>query len=284
MKMIDMFAGMGNMRIGFEQAGHECAYSIEFDKHKREIYKVIFGREPDAGDITNVRGTDLPEAECWCFGAPCQDFSVAGKRAGLDGDRSSLVREVFRLLTEKAPDNRPEWLLYENVKGMLSSNNGWDFAAIQAEMGQCGYDVQWQLLNSKDFGVPQNRERVYTIGHLRAKGRRKVFPIGIPNERSNIIIYGYTKCAKVKDRTRILSVNGVCQCLRSTDYKDPPKISVASGAVRRISPRESLRLQGVPDYITDKLIAAGISDTQMYRAAGDACTVNVIYEIARRLA
>ena len=354
--------------MGFEQAGHECVYSVEFDKHKREIYKTIFGSEPDAGDITTVRGSDIPASDCWCFGAPCQDFSVAGKRAGLDGNRSGLVREVFRLLKEKDPTNRPEWLLYENVKGMLSSNKGWDFAAIQAEMGQCGYDVQWQLLNSKDFGVPQNRERVYTLGHLRRYGKRKIFPIGIPDKRTDISVYGYTKESSVKDRTRILNTYGVSQCLRSTDYKDPPKIAelkvrqignvmptatrdnpnqgrvydtaglapclnkmegggrkplitepctvegvnrgqkdqngrrfkepgepmftltkqdihgiAQSNRIRRLTPRECMRLQGVPDYITDKLIAAGISDTQMYRAAGDAVSVPVVYEIAKRM-
>ncbi len=405
MKFIDMFCGMGTIRMGFERAGHKCVYSIEFDKWKRKEYEVIFGNEPEAGDITKVQANDIPWSDCWCFGAPCQDFSVAGKRAGLDGNRSGLVREVFRLLKEKDPANRPEWLLYENVKGMLSSNKGWDFAAIQAEMGQCGYDVQWQLLNSKDFGVPQNRERVYTLGHLRRYGKRKIFPIGIPDKRTDISVYGYTKESSVKDRTRILNTYGVSQCLRSTDYKDPPKIAelkvrqignvmpttirsnpnqgrvydksglspclnkmegggrqplieepcacltpdrvnkrqngrrfknpgepmftltkqdihgiaivgnvyqsrgqagklyttdgispTVSGQrinsqgymqngtrIRRLTPRECMRLQGVPDYITDKLIAAGISDTQLYRAAGDACTVNVIYEIARRL-
>lgn len=109
----------------------------------------------------------------------CQDFSVAGLRAGLDGDRSSLVREVFRLIKERPADRRPEWLVYENVKGMLSSNQGWDFAAIQAEMGECGYDVTWQLFNSKDWGVPQNRERIYTIGHRRDRGDLDIFPINV---------------------------------------------------------------------------------------------------------
>ena len=109
----------------------------------------------------------------------CQDFSVAGLRAGLDGDRSSLVREVFRILKERPADRRPEWLVYENVKGMLSSNQGWDFAAIQAEMGECGYDVTWQLFNSKDWGVPQNRERIYTVGHRRDRGDLDIFPITV---------------------------------------------------------------------------------------------------------
>ena len=388
---------MGTIRMGFEKAGHECVYSVEFDKHKREIYKVIFGSEPDAGDITTVRASDIPRSDCWCFGAPCQDFSVAGLRAGLDGARSGLVREVFRLVREKEPADRPEWLLYENVKGMLSSNNGWDFAAIQAEMGQCGYDVEWCLLNSKDFGVPQNRERVYTLGHLRTKGSRKVFPIGEGDSVHNESVSAkssdneialcltskgesnwtgsFVKTLNTKDangkeppqQNRVYSTDGVmtalsaqlsgrfniaepqvkqignvmptatrdnpnqgrvydtaglapclnkmegggreplitepCACLtpdrlekrqNGRRFKKPgePMFTltkqdihgVTNGArIRRLTPRECMRLQGVDDAVTDKLIAAGISDTQMYRAAGDAVSVPVVYEIARRL-
>ena len=107
----------------------------------------------------------------------CQDFSVAGNRAGLEGERSSLIREIFRLLEETREEDRPEWLLYENVKGMLSSNRGFDFLAILLEMDRWGYDIEWQLFNSKYHGVPQNRERVYTVGHLRTCGSRKIFPV-----------------------------------------------------------------------------------------------------------
>ena len=178
MTFIDMFCGMGTIRMGFEQAGSVCVYSVEWDKHKRKIYEVIFGNEPEGRDITAVRGSDLPHADCWCFGAPCQDFSIAGLRNGMDGDRSSLVREVYRLVRETPEEHRPEWLLYENVKGMLSSNKGLDYLEILFEMASLGYDIQYELLNSKNFGVPQNRERVYTLGHLRRCGGRKVFPIG----------------------------------------------------------------------------------------------------------
>lgn len=184
-RMAEFFCGMGNFRAGFEQAGWEIVYSCEWDKHKRRIYEVIYGEEPTSNDIRRVHGNDIPECECWTFGAPCQDFSIAGLRKGLDGDRSSLVREVFRLLKEKEPCDRPEWLVYENVKGMLSSNNGWDFAAIQAEMGGVGYSVEWQILNSKDFGVPQNRERVYTIGHFGKGCGRKIFPIGTDDSEAS---------------------------------------------------------------------------------------------------
>ena len=205
MRFIDWFAGVGGFRRGMELAGHKCVGFCEWDKfaaasyismhlitdeqrerlakmplkqRQKEILKNEYRNgEWYASDIRYVRADDVPDAECWCFGAPCQDFSVAGKRAGLDGDRSSLVREIFRLVREKGAENQPEWLIYENVKGMLSSNRGWDFLAIILEMEQLGYDVEWQLLNSKHFGVPQNRERVFIIGHFRGEPTEKVFPI-----------------------------------------------------------------------------------------------------------
>ena len=163
--------------MGFEQAGWECVYSVEWDKHKRRAYNVIFGSEPDGRDIMECRAIDFPRADCWTFGAPCQDFSLAGYRSGLDGDRSSLVREVFRLVRETKEEYRPKWLLYENVRGMLSSNKGFDYLQILTEMESLGYDIEWQMLNSKDFGVPQNRERVFTIGHKRGTKQNNIFPI-----------------------------------------------------------------------------------------------------------
>ena len=204
MRFLDLFAGIGGFRRGMELAGHECVGFCEFDRfavasytsmhliteeqraylatlplqqRQKEILKDEYRNgEWYANDIRDVRGRDLPLAECWGFGAPCQDFSIAGNRAGLDGDRSSLVREVFRLVGEVREEDRPEWLIYENVKGMLSSNRGLDFAFILAELDERGYDAQWSIFNSKDYGVPQNRERVYLIGHSRRKGRCKVFP------------------------------------------------------------------------------------------------------------
>lgn len=204
MRFIDWFAGVGGFRRGMELAGHKCVGFCEWDKfaaasytsmhlitdeqraylatldlkkRQKEILKDEYRNgEWYASDIRCVRADDVPDAECWCFGAPCQDFSIAGKRAGLDGDRSSLVREVFRLVREKGA-GKPEWLVYENVKGMLSSNRGFDFLAICVEMGELGYDIQWQMFNSKYHGVPKNRERIYLIGHLRECGGRKVFPL-----------------------------------------------------------------------------------------------------------
>jgi DNA (cytosine-5)-methyltransferase 1 len=205
MTFIDLFAGVGGFRRGMELAGHKCMGFCEWDKFATASYtsmhliteeqrqklagmslkerqKEILKDEYRNGewyspDIRQVGAGNVPRVDCWCFGAPCQDFSIAGKRAGLDGDRSSLVREVFRVLGELKEEDRPEWLIYENVKGMLSSNRGGDFLSIILAMEKLGYDIEWQVFNSKYHGVPQNRERVYTLGHLRARGERKVFPL-----------------------------------------------------------------------------------------------------------
>lgn len=160
--------------------------TLNLKKRQKEILKEEYRNgEWYSNDIRNVDAGSVPQADCWCFGAPCQDFSVAGKRAGLDGDRSSLVREVFRILGEVEEESRPEWLIYENVKGMFSSNRGFDYLEILLAMDELGYDCEWQLFNSKDWGVPQNRERVYTAGHLRSRCTAKIFPIqGADGENS----------------------------------------------------------------------------------------------------
>ncbi|HUS89785.1 MAG TPA: DNA (cytosine-5-)-methyltransferase, partial [Desulfosporosinus sp.] len=179
---IDLFCGIGTIRMGMEQAGHKCVYSVECDKHKRKIYSIIFGKEPEGADIREVHANDIPRSDVWTFGAPCQDFSIAGKREGLEGERSSLIREVFRLIRETPEEHRPKYILYENVKGMLSSNKGFDYLEILYQMDALGYDTERELLNSKNFGVPQNRERVFTLGHLRGRSTGKVFPLGETNE------------------------------------------------------------------------------------------------------
>lgn len=238
MKFIDFFAGIGGFRRGLELAGHECVGFCEWDKYatasytsmhlitdkqraylntltlkqrQKEILKDEYRNgEWYSSDIRTVDARSLPEADCWTFGAPCQDFSVAGKRAGLDGDRSSLVREIFRLLEEQEEKDRPEWIIYENVKGMLSSNRGLDYLSILSEMDRLGYDIEWQNINSKWF-VPQNRERIYTIGHLRRYGYKKILPVtGTDGENSVSIIAhrdGYRR------NTQTFSPGGITEAL-----------------------------------------------------------------------
>ena len=375
---IDLFAGVGMARMGMEQAGFKCVYTCEFDKHKRKEYEIIHGNIPEGCDIRDVRAADIPRADVWFFGAPCQDFSLAGLRKGLGGDRLSLIGEVFRLIEEKAED-KPEWLVYENVKGMLSSNGGWDFLSILLAMDGLGYDIEWQTLNTKDFGIPQNRERVYTIGHLRKCGSKQILPITSTNGKdcnTKINIVGSTDPnKKIQQRKYIYGDDGLMGCLTATDYKEPkivqigriesdkrenpsayrvydnqglspclntmqgggrePHVLVKSATmggyekatigdsinlafpnsttrrgrvgkevaqtldrscnqgvfiqdgeeyvIRKLTPKECMRLQGVPDEYTDKLIQAGISDSQIYKAAGDGLSVPIAKEIGERI-
>ena len=282
---VDLFAGVGMARMGMEQAGFKCVYTCEFDKHKRKEYEIIHGNEPEGCDIRNVRAADIPRANVWFFGAPCQDFSIAGLRKGLGGDRSSLISEVFRLIEEKA-ENKPEWLVYENVKGMLSSNGGWDFLSILLGMEELGYDTEWQTLNTKNFGLPQNRERVYTIGHLRKYGIKQILPIQSANGKDCIpkVIGGIgekdsNNNKQWKQQNRIYDNN----ISISVTTKFQPFYLDNNFRIRKLTPKECMRLQGVPDEYTDKLIKAGISDSQIYKAAGDGLSVPIAKEIGERI-
>ena len=262
MNFIDFFAGVGGFRRGLELSGHKCVGFCEWDKYatasytsmhlitdkqheylstltmkqrQKEILKDEYRNgEWYSNDIRNVDARRLPTADCWCFGAPCQDFSIAGKRAGLDGDRSSLIREIFRLLEEQEEQNRPEWLIYENVKGMLSSNRGLDYLSILSEMDRLGYDIEWQNINSKWF-VPQNRERIYTVGHLRRFGRAKILPVtGTDGENS---LY---QIASVPNKTRsnpnpgrTYSIEGIGPCLSTMQDRHGVAIGIEPKGILR---------------------------------------------------
>ena len=174
---LDLFSGIGGFHLGFERAGYKVnSYFSEVDKHAVAVYKHQFKDSTYVGSVTDVRGADLPRIDLITFGSPCQDFSLAGKRLGMGGERSSLITEAIRLIHEC----RPRVFIWENVKGTFSSNNGADFwAIIQAFANIGGYRLEWQLLNTSWF-LPQNRERIYLVGYL-AESRgdwRGVFPIG----------------------------------------------------------------------------------------------------------
>lgn len=239
MKFIDLFAGIGGFRRGMELAGHECVGFCEFDKfatasytsmhlltleqrerlnkmplkqRQKEILKEEYRNgEWYANDIRRVYAGDIPRADCWCFGFPCQDISVAGKQLGFQGNRSSLFFRVMYLIGQLEEENRPTYLFVENVKNLLSVNGGWDFARLLIEMEQRGYDAEWQVLNSKDFGVPQNRERCFIVGHLRGRSTAKVFPVERTDGENSIQIIdhkdGYRK------NTQVFAPDGITETL-----------------------------------------------------------------------
>ena len=272
MRFLDLFAGVGGFRRGMELAGHECVGFCEWDKFAAASYtsmhllteeqrsrlagmdlkarqKEILKEEYRNGewysdDVRLITADNVPRADCWCFGAPCQDFSIAGRRKGLGGDRSSLVREVFRVLGELKEEDRPEWLIYENVKGMLSSNRGFDFLAILLELDELGYDTEWEIFNTKNFGVPQNRERVYTVGHLRSRGRKQIFPLkGADGEDSvcEINQIGMQKShRKNPNKYRLYDTDGISPCLNKADGGGlEPHIPVQFGIDYNVSGEET---------------------------------------------
>lgn len=298
MKFLDFFAGIGGFRLGMEMAGHECVGHCEIDKFAQASYTAMHNPKESewfADDITTVDPSELPEADCYCGGFPCQSFSVAGKRGGFEDTRGTLFFEIMRL----AKVRKPKYLFLENVKGLLSHDGGRTFGTILSTLGECGYDVEWQVLNSKDFGVPQNRERVFIIGHLRGRSRPKVFPI---TETSNATLkqlvggsQGYrvydtsgVSCTLVGAKTGLYFVNQprydkyqgskTSQTIRVGG--DIPLVLESS--VRRLTPKECFRLQGFPDEYFERAKAVN-SDSQLYKQAGNSVAVNVIYEIAKRL-
>jgi DNA (cytosine-5)-methyltransferase 1 len=176
---LDFFSGVGGFRHGLELAGMKCIGFCEKDKFARKSYEAMYDTKGEwfHDDITTIDPTRLPKADLWCAGSPCQNVSIAGKRAGLYGERSGLFFTFVELIKSQKEEDKPEWVLLENVKGFLSSGGGRDYLDYLSILDESGYDLEWQVFNSKDYGVPQNRERIYTIGHLRRKGRRQVLPI-----------------------------------------------------------------------------------------------------------
>ena len=212
MKFIDWFAGVGGFRRGMELAGHECVGFCEFDKfavmsytamhlctdeqlaylatlpfkeRQKEILKDEYRNgEWFSDDIRSVDARSIPDSDCWCFGFPCQDISVAGKQLGFIGNRSSLFFRVMYMVGQLPEEKKPTYLFIENVKNLLSVNGGWDFAKLLSELDKNGYDAEWQVLDSKDFGVPQSRERVFIIGHFRGRSTTQIFPFERTTEDS----------------------------------------------------------------------------------------------------
>lgn len=233
-----------------------CVGYSEKDKFAKAIYRYHFPAHQSFGDITSIDETALPDFDLLVGGFPCQAFSLAGKRRGFDDTRGSLFFDLLRIIREK----QPRLLLLENVTGLLSHQNGQTFTTILTSLSELGYDLQWQVLNSKHFGVPQNRERVYIIGHLRRFGSCQVFPL---------------------TQEEVLSDQAQCQSKRAASKNQ-------EGVIRRLIPLECERLQGFPDRWTAKGVDLDgkeitISDSQRYKVLGNAVTIPLVQTITCEL-
>ena len=284
----DIFSGIGGFRIGLERAGFKSAGYCDNNKYAVQLYDNYFDTKEEFyfNDITEINTEELPDFDILCAGFPCQPFSISGKRQGFEDTRGTMFFEVARILKDK----KPKYFILENVRGLLNHENGRTFETIINTLHDIGYSVQWQLLNSKFFGVPQNRERVYIVGHLGKDYPPKIFPInGIAQEKvKNIVSYPFIKKGYQSNAT--YSPDGIVGCLTTgcagfigdipaSEVKNPKDLTF-----RRLTPKECFRIQGFPDDMVDKAYEIGISNTQLYKMAGNAVTVNVVYAVASQIA
>lgn len=276
-----------------------CVGYSEIDKYAIATYQSHFPAHHNYGDITKIDARELPDFDLLVGGFPCQSFSIAGHRRGFDDTRGTLFFDIARLLKEK----QPRLCLLENVKGLLSHDEGRTFRVIISTLDELGYDIQWQLLNSKNHGVPQNRERVFIIGHLRGTSRPEVFTFGCSDNQTNANTEIQQLNQPTHSNDRVYGSDGIAPTLNTMQggnrqpfiqnpkmmnykkdyensvaitaisYKEPPVVS----GIRRLTPTECERLQGFPDNWTIG------SDTQRYKQCGNAVTVNVIKDIVEKL-
>lgn len=283
---VSLFSGIGGFELGFEQAStvkgsgtqsetrFNCIGFSEVDPVAIAIYQRHFPSHRPVGDIDAVDIGSLPDFDLLVGGFPCQAFSMAGRRRGFSDPRGNLFFAIARVLEQK----RPRFLLLENVKGLLSHQKGETFQTILTILDELGYDLQWQVLNSKGFGVPQSRQRVYLVGHLAKTCRPEIFPLtGEAGPSCQVIARAHGlkghDCLK-----RIYSPRGASPTLVTNSGGNQFAKFEIDGQVRRLTPIECERLQGFPDGWT-----VGFSDARRFRCLGNAVTVPVVAAIAEHL-
>lgn len=297
-RMIDLFAGIGGTRLGFQLHGNVCnVFSSEWDKFSQKTYYANFGEKP-FGDITKIDEKTIPDHDILVAGFPCQAFSQAGLKLGFEDTRGTLFFDIARILKAK----KPKAFLLENVKNLVRHDKGKTFKVIYNTLNDIGYDVFYKVLNAKDFGVPQNRERIYIVGFDKKFNKNDfIFPEGQRiNTRLGDILEQevdpkYTISDKLweghqrRKKEHREKGNGFGYSMFDSDsiytstisaryYKDGSEILISQGEninPRKLTPREASRLQGFPEEFI-----IPVSDTQAYKQFGNSVAVPVIYEIA----
>ena len=315
MRMLDLFSGIGGFHKGFEQAGFTFSWVgySEIDKYAAMVYQEKFPDAKALGDITAIQpGKDLPSnIDILCGGFPCQAFSIAGRRKGFEDTRGTLFFDIARILRYYRENGKPiRYFVLENVKGLLGHDNGRTFATIYRVLADLGYTVECQLLNTR-WVLPQNRERIYIVGHIGNRSRSKVFPIG---KSSKIINEWKTKVASTLQHSghlggnyrgmnliqvetlnrkqdsydfnsRVYSDQGIAKTLAGEGGNNDNKTGLykLDNKVRRLTPKECERLQGFPDDWTAYADGQKISDTQRYKMCGNAVSVPVVELVAKKI-
>ena len=295
---IDLFAGIGGMRIAFEKVGGECVFSSEWDKFAQQTYAANFGDIPH-GDITQVELSEVPRHDILIGGFPCQPFSHAGLKRGFEDTRGTLFFDVARIIDHR----KPSMVLLENVKGFTTHDKGRTMAVVKETLEELGYNVFHKVLNAKDFGVPQNRERVFIVAINKKKMGSIGFEYPVPKKTETRV--GDILDSKVDEKYTISNKlwaghkrrlkehrekgNGFGYSLFNPNsshtstisaryYKDGSEILIEQkdSNPRKLTPREAARLQGFPEKFR-----IPVSDNQAYRQFGNSVAVPVIHAIAK---
>lgn len=295
---IDLFAGVGGIRRPFDEAGATCVFTSEMDKYAQQTYEANYGDKPH-GDITKIDAADIPSFDILLAGFPCQPFSHAGLKKGFDDTRGTLFFDICRIVKH----HRPKILFLENVKGFKGHDGGHTFKVVQNTLSDLGYTVFADILNAKDFGVPQNRERIYIIAF--SEPVDFFFPLPLKNQTKlgDILEKGrldakYTLSDALwaghqrRKAEHIRKGNGFGYSLFDKDspytstisaryYKDGSEILVKQTGKnpRKLTPREAARLQGFPDTFI-----IPVSDTQAYKQFGNSVAVPVIRALVNEIA
>ena len=283
------FAGIGGFDLGFEKSGFKTEFLCEINPFCNEVLATHWPEAKRAEDICEVKASDIPYAEVWCGGFPCQDISVArgaSQRLGLEGTRSGLFYQFAALIEAK----KPEVVVIENVEGLFNSNGGRDFGVILQRMTSMGYAVAWRLFNSRYFGVPQSRPRVYLCcwKESPSKAMRVMFDTAGAHKTSNERKDFITEASAPNEYPKVPKV---AYCLAATSGRHTGTdwsrtYVVCDDGVRRMTPKEYERLQGFPDFWT---LPEGYdvneedTDTLRYTAVGNAVSVPVVEWVAKRI-
>jgi len=296
-KFIDLFAGVGGIRIPFEELGGECVFTSEWDKFSQITYEANFGEKPH-GDITQIDEKDIPKHNLLLAGFPCQAFSQAGLKKGFQDTRGTMFFEIARILDH----HKPNAFLLENVKGLRGHDKGNTFKTIVSILNELGYQtLESEVLNAKHFGLPQNRERIFIVGFKKNVNFQFPTPPQTPTRLGNILqkkvsnkytisdkLWAGAQARKQKHLDKgygfgysLFDRNAeYTSTISARYYKDGSEILIKqkNNNPRKLTPLEASRLQGFPDNFI-----IPVSDSQAYRQFGNAVPVSVIRAVAKQM-
>ncbi|MGZ9413448.1 DNA (cytosine-5-)-methyltransferase [Mycoplasma sp. AC157] len=311
MKFLDLCSGIGGGRLGLELNGLQCIGHSEIEENTAETYKLLFNDDKNFGDLTKIKARDLPDFDFVIAGFPCQTFSIVGKREGLEDERGQIIYHIIRILKEK----QTKYFILENVKGLINHDKGKTFEIIKNELQNAGYNIFYKVLNTKDFGIPHSRERIYIVGF---KNNLNILNFEFPQEKekiynfNNFIDKNNTNILETNNKTflkylghpynqNLYSINDILKWentvidTRQSDLRKYNEIFptlrkgrhgllyIQNKQIKKLNGYEALLLQVFPKEIVEKAKKMNLNNNKLLSQAGNAMTVTVIQKIASKM-